>query len=126
MKRISILLFSLLACVGCEILEEDIADDTVQIIAPMNGTRVAAGRIAFRWQQADYAAGYEFRLVAPSFGAAERVAVDSVIYADSLSRSYGCTVELTAGEYQWNVAAFNSGYTTRPEIQTLTVTPLEL
>lgn len=47
---------------------------------------------------------------------------DTVIYADSLARSYGCRVELTAGEYEWSVTGFNGGYRTRTEVRSLTVT----
>lgn len=50
---------------------------------------------------------------------------DTVIYADSLSRSYGCRVELTAGEYEWSITGFNSGYKTRTGVRSLTVVDSE-
>lgn len=120
MKKL-LLLLGLLCIVGCEVLEEDISRKEVQIVAPADKISVESGTVDFRWQAVEYAVGYEFRVVSPSFAAAERVVADTVIYADSLARSYGCGVDLTAGEYEWTVTGFNGGYKTRTEIRRLTV-----
>ena len=120
MNKLLPVLFALLA-VGCEVLEEDISGKEVRITAPADRTTLAPGRGEFRWAAMQYAAGYEFTVVAPSFGAAERIVADTVIYADSLSHSYGCRVDLTAGEYEWSVTGFNGGYRTRTEVRSLTV-----
>ena len=120
MKKLLPLLFALLA-VGCEVLEEDISGKAVHITAPADRVSVASGVVGFRWAATQYATGYEFRLVAPSFAAAGRIVADTVIYVDSLSRSYGCRIELAAGEYQWSVTGFNGGYRTRTEVRSLTV-----
>lgn len=124
MKRLLPLLFALLA-VGCEVFEEDISSKKVRIVAPADRVSFVAGKVAFRWAAMEYAQGYEFTLVAPSFAAAGRIVADTVIRADTLSRSYGCRVELEAGEYQWSVRGFNGGYTTRTEVRTLTVVGAE-
>ena len=120
MNKLLPVLFALLA-VGCAVLEEDISGKEVRITAPADRTTLAPGRVEFRWAAMQYAAGYEFTVVAPSFGAAERIVADTVIYADSLSHSYGCRVDLTAGEYEWSVTGFNGGYRTRTEVRSLTV-----
>lgn len=124
MKKLRLLLFALLAA-GCEVLEENISGKEVRIIAPADRVSVTAGKVAFLWQVADHAAGYEFTVVAPSFAAAGRIVADTVIYADTLARSYGCHVELETGEYEWSVRGFNAGYTTRAETRALTVVPAE-
>lgn len=124
MKKLLPLLFVLLTA-GCEVLEEDVSGREVRIVAPADRVSVAPGTVAFRWQAVDHAAGYEFTVVAPSFAAAGRVVTDTVIYADTLARNYGCRVELEAGEYQWSVRGFNGGYTTRTETRALTVVPDE-
>ena len=121
MNKLLPLLFALLA-VGCEVLEEDISGVQVRITAPSDRVSVAAGGVGFRWAATQYAVGYEFTVVEPSFAAAGRIVADTVIYADSLARSYGCHVELTAGEYEWSVTGFNGGYRTRTEVRRLTVT----
>lgn len=106
---------------GCGILEEDISGDRVRIIAPADRVTLAQGLVEFRWQAAEYASGYTFTLVSPSFDAAERVLADTVIYADSLARHFGMRLELDAGKYEWRVGAFNSAYETRTTVRSLTV-----
>lgn len=124
MKKLLPLLFALLTA-GCEVLEEDISGREVRIVAPADGVSVVAGKVDFRWLATACAAGYEFTVVAPSFAAAGCVLADTVIYADTLARSYGCRVELEAGQYQWSVRGFNGGYTTRTEVRSLTVIAAE-
>ena len=111
MKTLTIFFLMLLAA-GCELLEEDISDKKVPVIAP-----------ADRWAAVEYAAGYEFTVVSPSFSAAGRVVADTVIYADTLVRRFVCRLTLAEGEYEWSVAGFNGGYRTRVEVRSLTVLP---
>lgn len=113
-----LLFFSLAAC---EILEEDISHRTVRIVAPADRVVVTPGAVDFGWLALDDATGYELTLVSPSFERAERIALDTLIWADTLARRFACRVTLTEGEYEWSVAAFNSGYTTRAEVRTLRV-----
>ena len=111
----------MLLAAGCEVLEEDISRNTVPIVAPVDRVSVRAGNVDFRWLAVEYAAGYELTVVAPSFAEAGRVVIDTVIYADTLDRRFGCRVALTEGEYEWSVAGFNGGYRTRAEQRRLTV-----
>lgn len=124
MKKLLIPLFAL-AAVGCEVLEEDISGTQVQIIAPADRVSVEVGTVDFRWAAVEYATGYEFTVVSPFFSAAGCVVADTVIYADTLARSYGCRPELAAGAYEWSVTGFNAGYRTRTEVRSLTVLPAE-
>lgn len=118
-KRLTAWLLLILA--GCGILEEDLSDTTVRIVAPADKVMLSAGPVSFRWQQVHGAAGYEFRVVSPSFDRAGRVVADTVIRVDSLGRGYGCTLSLDEGDYQWSVAAFNGGYVGPAEIRSLQV-----
>lgn len=124
MKKLLSLLFLLLP-VGCEVLEEDISHDRVPVVAPADKVSVAAGTVDFRWAAVEYATGYEFTVVSPSFAAAGRVVADTVIRADTLARRFGCRLSLSAGEYEWCVIGFNGGYKTPREIRSLTVLPAE-
>lgn len=112
----------LLPMAGCEILEEDITERRAEITAPTDGAHVAAGDVRFAWRGPKHTAGYEFTVVSPSFGHAERIEVDTVIYADSVSRNAHCTLSLDSGDYQWRVVSFNSAYTGSPTTATLHVT----
>ena len=124
MKKLLPLLFLLLP-VGCEVLEEDISHDRVPVVAPADKVSVAAGTVDFRWAAVEYATGYEFTAVSPSFAAAGRVVADTVIRADPLARRFGCRLSLPVGEYEWCVTGFNGGYKTPREIRSLTVLPAE-
>lgn len=115
----------LLTASGCGILEEDITTKQVRIIAPADKVTIAPGAVDFRWEQTQYATGYAFTLVSPSFAAAGRIIADTVIYADTLDRRFGVRATLPAGEYEWSVEAFNGGYTTRPAIRSLRVVQTE-
>ena len=121
MNRI-LLPLMLLPLAGCEILEEDITNRQIEITAPTDGARVAAGDVCFAWRGVVHASGYEFTIVSPSFEHAERIAADTVIYADSMSRNVRCTLSLDRGEYRWRVVPFNSAYTGTPITATLHVT----
>lgn len=120
MKPFPYLLLALLAA-GCDILEEDLSDRTVQILSPVPDATVTPGAVAFSWAATRRAAGYEFTVATPAFPLAERIVTDTVIFADTLSRHYGCSVELAEGAYEWRVRAFNGAYTTRMETYALTV-----
>lgn len=111
--------------VSCEVLEEDLSADRVRIVGPAEGAEVRAGAVTFRWEAVEGASGYDLAVASPTF-AGGYLAADTTLYADTLgSRRYGCRVVLGAGEYEWSVAAFNSGYATRPEVRRLTVLPVE-
>lgn len=125
-KKTLLFLLCLAVATACDdFFETNLSSRKVQVIAPVSNAQVTAGRVAFRWNHLEGSAGYRFVLVAPSFEAADYMVADTLILVDSLSRSYGCTQILAAGEYAWSVSAFNSGYETLPEIRVLSVLPLE-
>ena len=62
MNRI-LLPLMLLPLAGCEILEEDITNRRIEITAPTDGARVAAGDVCFAWRGVEHASGYEFTIV---------------------------------------------------------------
>lgn len=121
----STVLFIVATLVSCQILETDISGDTVNVDWPANHARVPAGYTDFRWRTVEGATGYEFAIAAPTFSAGGVVA-DTTIYADTLGcHQYGCRILLEAGEYEWTVRAFNSGYTTSKNTYHLSVLSLE-
>ena len=102
------------------ILDEHLSHPNVTLIAPLS--------IAFRWHAVDGAAGYELRVVAPSFAHAVRLVADTLIMTDTLTaaRSYGCKLPLDAGNYEWTVTAFNGAYETTTDVLHLTVAAAEI
>lgn len=126
MRRFVLLLIFFV--VSCEILEEDLSQRDVTVIAPMDGVETSAGMIAFRWHAVDGAAGYGLRVVAPSFAHAVRLVADTLIMTDTLTaaHSYGCKLPLDAGNYEWTVTAFNGAYETTTDVLHLTVAAAEI
>ena len=114
---------SLLLFVACDILDEDLSDRTVRVIAPTDGAVLPPGEVSFRWTAVEGASGYALRVVTPSFATAERIMADTLLHADTLgaARSYGCRVQLAAGDYEWSVEAFNGAYASQPYVGRLSV-----
>lgn len=90
---------------GCwDVFEKDISDQTVSVIAPVNGVETTPGTITFLWDPVSYAEGYRLRVVSPDFARAARVLADSLVAGTTFS------LELEAGSYQWSIQAWNFGY----------------
>lgn len=117
-----ILFLSVLLAAGCDLLEEDISEVRIDIVSPADEAVAVAGPVDFRWRAVRYAAGYELTVATPSFAAVTHLVIDTLLRADTLSRSCGCRVELAAGEYEWSLQAFNGGYETPAVVRRLSVT----
>ena len=124
-RRLLILLALGLTAIGCEILDEDISGARIRVLAPVAGAEVPEGTVVFTWEALDNASGYVFTLVSPSFDAAGQVVADTVIYADTLARHFGCRAVLAPGPYEWRIQGFNSGYESRSRQLSLTVTAVQ-
>lgn len=125
MKKYIVIILILFVCTACDdFFETDISSNEIEIIAPVDGVRIPAGDITFRWLPVDHAVGYRFMLVQPSFDAA-RMLADTLISADSIARTYGCLMNLKTGKYEWSVEAFNSSYVSERCISSLTVIEAE-
>lgn len=120
MNRFSLFLL-LLSVAGCELLEEDISEVRIEVVAPADKAVAAPGPVDFRWRTVKRAAGYELTVASPSLAGATCIVVDTLLLADTLSRSYGCRAMLDAGEYEWSLRAFNGGYASEAVVRRLTV-----
>lgn len=107
MKKLIILCASLWLCMGCEaILEEDISNQTVVILAPTEGVQLTVGDATFNWQVLENATSYTIQIATPDFTNASQILLNTSTTDNS------ATAALTAGSYQWRVSASNSEYTT--------------
>jgi uncharacterized protein YegP (UPF0339 family) len=92
---LSILTFS------CEdILEEDISNDTVQIISPTKDALVESNVVNFKWNSLKGADKYRIQIYE----------YDQVLILDSLTTKTNLTLPLEAGSYIWRVRAENYAY----------------
>ena len=93
--------FILLSLVSCEdILEEDITNDIVNPISPIEGSVVQSNVVNFQWNLLDGADKYRVQL----FDNNQVVILDSLVSQTSL------TYPLNSGTYKWRVRGENFGY----------------
>ena len=107
----------MLVSVGCnDVIEKDIEDDTVVLIAPGEALVTDSTDITFFWDVIDGASGYIFQLVTGDFDTPDLLLLDSLVLGNKL------TLKLDSGVYAWGVSAQNNGYATRFSARSLTIT----
>lgn len=99
---------------GCDdLIEPDISSQQVALVSPADNNRSTILVQSFQWQAVPNARTYRLQLATPSFAAATRLTLDSVVRQPSLSKS------LRPGRYEWRVQASNAGYETAFTSRTL-------
>lgn len=83
-----------------DILEEDITDDMVQIISPMNNSEIESNVVNFRWNNIDGADKYRIQV----YGDNQSMVVDTLVNPSSF------TYPMRGGTFQWRIRAENSAY----------------
>jgi len=112
-----LLLFFLIT--SCEeiINEENISNDTIQLLAPTNDTVLATKqKIAFNWEELDGADNYQLQIATPDFVSTTQINLDTLI-----SRTDYTVDSLAAKPYEWRVRGLNSVYETVYTMNALTV-----
>lgn len=102
MKTVNKIIFLALAILtsSCDdILEEDISDDTVQIISPAAGTVIESNVVNFKWTSLEGADKYRIQIYE-----------DEALLLDSLTSKTNITLPLEAGGYTWSVRGENYAY----------------
>jgi hypothetical protein len=115
MNRIVYTLLILLFISCDDIVEKDIRDDTVELVAPADNAVVAEGDIMFWWNELQGASQYELQVVSPNMLSPQTLVLDTVITKHTF------TLSLPAGNYQWCVKAINTGYVTQSSCRMLEV-----
>ncbi|MEM7487369.1 MAG: hypothetical protein AAF348_19340 [Bacteroidota bacterium] len=114
-KHKYILVVVLLALLGCEdILEvSDISDQTVPVLAPLEGSILTSNEVGFNWQRIDDATRFNIQIASPNFENATQIVLDSIIVEDTLGNIETRIVQdLFNGMYAWRIKALNSDYET--------------
>lgn len=107
MKKNLIVLCSIILLWNCEaIFVEDLSNETIVLLAPLDNTEVINGSIQFNWQQVSDSVKYTIQIATPSFDAASQIVLDSITTSTVISKN------LEVGDYQWRIKASNSGYST--------------
>ncbi|HBI00703.1 MAG TPA: Ig-like domain-containing protein [Flavobacterium sp.] len=112
-----ILFILLVTCFSCEeiLLESDISDQTVTLVAPSNNATFTSTGITFSWEPVEDADEYRVQIARPNFENPLEIVVDELT-AETFS-----TQQLNIGTYQWRVKAVNSAYETAYTTRTINV-----
>ncbi|WP_075341345.1 hypothetical protein [Tenacibaculum agarivorans] len=106
-KNIILTLVFVITLIGCEsFFEEDISDEKVLVLAPVDGVTVDAGTIKFSWEAISGTDEYKFQVATPTFSTATQIVEDTNITETSIS------IKLEKGEYEWRVKAMNTEHET--------------
>jgi hypothetical protein len=88
---------------SCEdIIEEDITNDTIQVIYPQNSEVVTSNVVNFQWQSLDGADDYRVQVFTSN---TSNMVLDSLVPQNHLN------IPMPQGNYQWRVRGENSAYT---------------
>ena len=89
--------------------DEDISNETVAIVAPIDGAVLETNTINFTWEPVEFAEDYKIQIATPDFNNTVQVVVDEVLAGTTSTQT------LEDGDYQWRIKARNSesetGYT---------------
>jgi hypothetical protein len=118
-----ILALTIIPFASCEegglLIEPDISNETVTLIAPSNGSEVSSNIIFFDWETVEDASTYEIQVATPNFDATAQLLLNT---EDFLTVA---ELQLPVGEYQWRVRAKNSNYQTQYSVASFRVVPVE-
>jgi hypothetical protein len=106
-----VLLGIVILSVSCkDIVEMDLSNQSVVIIAPANNTQTPSSTQLFKWEELEGALEYQIQIVKPDFANIQQFVLDSTISSTEYMYS------LLPGTYQWRIKALNgssqSNYTT--------------
>ena len=115
-KRLT-LLVCLIVLSNCEqIIEvEDISNEHIVVLSPVNNTTLTSNEVNFTWEPLDFAEQYQLQIAHPNFEAAEVFVEDTIITANSFIKP------LVTNTYQWRIRALNFAYETQYTTQNLTI-----
>jgi hypothetical protein len=96
-----------------ELIEEDLEDHKVEIVAPKDNTETIHQTILFAWEEVEYGKNYHIQVATPNFNNAQTLLIDSIIsFPDTIQVKTSLKYELFPGDFQWRVRSFNGGSTT--------------
>jgi len=115
LRNIMIVLSCSMGLLSCEDILEvpDISEQSVNLLAPSDGTVLDDNAVSLHWENLAEATGYSIQVASPNFENAAQIVLDSLVEMDTLG--YVPThidQSLFNGSYEWRVKAFNSGFET--------------
>lgn len=115
-KSVSYFLLVFLSLSCSEILiEKDISDKTVTLIAPTNNAQFFSTGVTFTWDGVEDATKYILQIAKPNFTAPLQIVLDTTITTTSF------TQQLPIGNYEWRVKAANESSSTAFTSRTISI-----
>lgn len=114
-KRTFLAMALLVGLASCDDILEvpDISEQSVIILAPMDGSALTANSVNFNWETVDEAKGYRIQIASPNFTNTAQLVLDSIVAVDTLGQvTPRLGQNLLNGNYEWRIKAFNSAYET--------------
>jgi hypothetical protein len=103
----SCIVFGIIILHACDdIIEKDITDKDVFLIAPADSLKTKYSTQTFMWDWVEGALTYNLRVVTPSFDRIEQIIVDTTVSTNKF------TLNLSPGVYEWGVRAMNGSSAT--------------
>lgn len=99
-NKIILIASAILSCSCEDIFEEDINNDTIQIISPVKEALIESNVVNFRWNTIKGADKYRIQIFES----------DQILLLDSLTTKTNITLPLKAGSYFWRVRGENYAY----------------
>lgn len=99
---------SIITMISCSeiLIEKDISDKTVTLVAPVNNAQFFSTGITFTWDEVQDATKYTLQIARPNFASPLQIVLDTTITSTSF------TQQLPIGNYEWRVKARNDSYST--------------
>jgi hypothetical protein len=93
---------------SCEgvLLETDISDQEVVLVAPYNKAQFFSTSVTFSWENVTDATKYRLQIAKPNFENPLQIVLDTIVTNNSF------TQQLPVADYEWRVTAINSAYKT--------------
>ena len=87
-------------------LAVDLSDEVVVLRSPNTTGYIVTTTVSFWWEELEGATGYELQVVSPDF-----LQTANLLVNDKLTET-SAEYELSEGDYEWRVRAYNDGYST--------------
>lgn len=103
-----IIVMSIITMISCSeiLIEKDISDKTVTLVAPVNNAQFFSTGLTFTWDEVQDATKYTLQIARPNFASPLQIVLDTTITSTSF------TQQLPIGNYEWRVNAKNESYST--------------
>lgn len=117
MKKLTYLIALFAVFLSCDeiLLEDDITNEVVNLVAPVDDAQFYSTGITFTWDPIENGTQYRIQIARPNFDSPLQIVADNVVDTTSF------TTQLNVGQYEWRVQAVNSGYKTAYTTRSLTV-----